>query len=327
MGLRQIQLDCKEAVLHRKRRLSHRLVLPQGGELQRSLPLDQPGDSDLAVGGVGIVFGGLDVALGDKFQPHSLPDAGGARIIAAGGCVEVGLFSLGLQAAADVVLHSHKQRVGARDHMFCDVKTEGGIATFVGAHQSSVDIHGGLVVHSAKVQQDPSGQFLLAELKVSAVGYAVDKISIAKAFVKKLREGYKLHVNEVDDVLNAPETMTKVAMYNEEVDAAVGAEEAKRRFGDKIQIMASGDYWVDFVDVHSGKGNALQKLCNRLGITKREEVVAFGDNCNDVSMLLEAGKSYAVTTAREEAKQAARYVLEKPGPDSVLNVLKMILEL
>ena len=94
-----------------------------------------------------------------------------------------------------------------------------------------------------------------------------------------------------------------------------------------FQIMASGDYWVDFVDVHSGKGNALQKLCNRLGITKREEVVAFGDNCNDVSMLLEAGKSYAVTTAREEAKQAARYVLEKPGPDSVLNVLKMILEL
>ena len=136
-----------------------------------------------------------------------------------------------------------------------------------------------------------------------------------QAFVKKLREGYKLHVNEVDDVLN------------EEVDAAVGAEEAKRRFGDKIQIMASGDYWVDFVDVHSGKGNALQKLCNRLGVTKREEVVAFGDNCNDVSMLLEAGKSYAVTTAREEAKQAARYVLEKPGPDSVLNVLKMILEL
>ena len=147
-----------------------------------------------------------------------------------------------------------------------------------------------------------------------------------QAFVKKLREGYKLHVNEVDDVLNAPESMTKVAMYNEEVDAAVGAEEAKRRFGDKIQIMASGDYWVDFVDVHSGKRNALQKLCNRLGYTKRDEVVAFGDNCNDVSMLLEAGKSYAVTTAREEAKQAARYVLEKPGPDSVLNVLKMILE-
>ena len=50
-----------------------------------------------------------------------------------------------------------------------------------------------------------------------------------QAFVKKLREGYKLHVNEVDDVLNAPETMTKVAMYNEKIDAAVGAEEAKKR--------------------------------------------------------------------------------------------------
>ncbi len=146
-----------------------------------------------------------------------------------------------------------------------------------------------------------------------------------QAFVKKLREGYKLHVNEVDDVLNVPETMTKVAMYNEEVDAALGAEEAKRRFGDKIQIMASGDYWVDFVDVHSGKRKcSSENFVTVLELRKREEVVAFGDNCNDVSMLLEAGKSYAVTTAREEAKQAARYVLEKPGPDSVLNVLKMI---
>ena len=148
-----------------------------------------------------------------------------------------------------------------------------------------------------------------------------------QAFVKKLREGYKLHVNEVDDVLEAPETMTKVAMYNEKVDAALGAREAREVFGDRIQIMASGDYWVDFVDVHSGKGNALQKLCARLGITEKDQVVAFGDNCNDVSMLTEAGKSYAVTTAREEAKEAARYVLETPGPDSVLNVLKMILEL
>lgn len=148
-----------------------------------------------------------------------------------------------------------------------------------------------------------------------------------QAFVKKLREGYKLHVNEVDDVLRAPETMTKVAMYNEKVDAAIGAEQARKIFGDRIQIMASGDYWVDFVDIHSGKGNAIQKLCARLGITKKDEVVAFGDNCNDVSMLTQAGKSYAVNTAREEAKQAARYVLESADPDSVLNVLKMILEM
>lgn len=90
---------------------------------------------------------------------------------------------------------------------------------------------------------------------------------------------------------------TKVAMYNEKVDAAAGAEEAKKIFGDRIQIMASGDYWVDFVDIHSGKGKHYRNSVARLGITKKEEVVAFGDNCNDVSMLTEAGKSYAVTTA------------------------------
>ena len=52
-----------------------------------------------------------------------------------------------------------------------------------------------------------------------------------------------------------------------------------------------------------------------------------GCRVNDVSMLTQAGKSYAVNTAREEAKQAARYVLESADPDSVLNVLKMILEM
>ena len=112
-----------------------------------------------------------------------------------------------------------------------------------------------------------------------------------------------------------------------DTDAAIEAGKAKEHFGDRIQIMASGAHWVDFADIHSGKGNALQKLARRLGIQKSEEIAAFGDNCNDVSMLLEAGKSYAVTNAREEAKQAARYVLESSNPDSVLNVIKMIAEM
>lgn len=146
-------------------------------------------------------------------------------------------------------------------------------------------------------------------------------------FMSKLRNGYRLNINVLDDVLQAPETMTKVAMFNENVDAAIEAERIQEIFKDKVQVMASGGHWVDFVNLQSGKGSALHKLCERLGIDRKDEVAAFGDNCNDVSMLTEAGKSYAVTTAREEAKEAARYVLETPGADSVLNVLKMILEL
>lgn len=146
-------------------------------------------------------------------------------------------------------------------------------------------------------------------------------------FVKLLRENYKLSVNEIENVLEGPETMIKVALYCPDTDAAIEAGKAKEHFGDRIQIMASGAHWVDFADIHSGKGNALQKLARRLGIQKSEEIAAFGDNCNDVSMLLEAGKSYAVTNAREEAKQAARYVLESSNPDSVLNVIKMIAEM
>ena len=93
-------------------------------------------------------------------------------------------------------------------------------------------------------------------------------------FVKKLREGYKLHVNEVDDVLNAPETMTKVAMYNEEVDAAAGAEEAR-----KIAIVKSAISTLSFSELEAithifdeldGNEGILvaSRIADRVGITR-----------------------------------------------------------
>ena len=49
-------------------------------------------------------------------------------------------------------------------------------------------------------------------------------------------------------------------------------------------ITVSGNSWVDFVSKGTGKGEALQQIGLKFGI-KPEEMIAFGDNENDRTML------------------------------------------
>ena len=47
--------------------------------------------------------------------------------------------------------------------------------------------------------------------------------------------------------------------------------------------------------------------------------MAFGDNFNDIGMFQQAGESYAVTSAAEEVKKAAKYVAPSYEENGVLN--------
>lgn len=63
----------------------------------------------------------------------------------------------------------------------------------------------------------------------------------------------------------------------------------------KTFLMAvAGDNWLDYTA--SDKGSALRSLCKHLGITS-DEVMAFGDNFNDVSMLEWASRPYIMDTS------------------------------
>ena len=88
--------------------------------------------------------------------------------------------------------------------------------------------------------------------------------------------------------------------------------------------MAAGERWVDFVGTDTDKGKALESIQRLMHITK-EETMAFGDNNNDIGMMLCAGESYAVANAREEVKKAARHLTDRNVDDGVLKILKRLL--
>jgi Cof subfamily protein (haloacid dehalogenase superfamily) len=75
----------------------------------------------------------------------------------------------------------------------------------------------------------------------------------------------------------------------------------------KYTSFFSCDQLLEFVDIRSGKGNAVRNVCRLLNISAKDAYAA-GDAGNDISMLEAAGNSIAMCNGTPEAKKAASIV-------------------
>lgn len=71
----------------------------------------------------------------------------------------------------------------------------------------------------------------------------------------------------------------------------------------------SSNRYVEFNPAGVNKGTAMLELADKLGIA-HDEVIAIGDNFNDLPMLQKAGLSVCVANGRDEIKAIADYVTE-----------------
>jgi hydroxymethylpyrimidine pyrophosphatase-like HAD family hydrolase len=74
--------------------------------------------------------------------------------------------------------------------------------------------------------------------------------------------------------------------------------------------MFSSPKYLEFFPASSGKGEALEKLCEILNIPTMNAIAA-GDQENDLSMLTAAGTSIAMCNGIESLKEAADIVTVK----------------
>ncbi|HEX6391799.1 MAG TPA: Cof-type HAD-IIB family hydrolase [Acidimicrobiales bacterium] len=86
-------------------------------------------------------------------------------------------------------------------------------------------------------------------------------------------------------------------------------------------VTTSGLDWVDIGAVHVSKAYALQRLCDRLGV-HLSEVIAIGDNHNDLSVLAWAGTAMAPANAIPEVLAVAHHVLPANGEGGVAGLLE-----
>lgn len=98
---------------------------------------------------------------------------------------------------------------------------------------------------------------------------------------------------------DVPEDIVKIAAY------CPGRLEETRsllapRWEDRFQVAVAGAEWVDFT--LADKGTGLFRLCAALGIGL-DEVMAFGDNYNDASMLSVVGRPWVMEGADGPLKE------------------------
>ena len=115
----------------------------------------------------------------------------------------------------------------------------------------------------------------------------------------------------ITDPAAIPEDIVKVSVY---LPDGVGAY--VDRFVPKwarANAAVAGPYWIDTTLANKGAG--VSGLCAALGIDPAE-VMAFGDNYNDVSMLDLVGLPYIMDAAAEELRR--RYARHTPRPEDTL---------
>lgn len=95
--------------------------------------------------------------------------------------------------------------------------------------------------------------------------------------------------------------VTKLLMMDDPARIASLLEEARTLFAGRASLTCSKPYFLECNPLRATKGNALRWCAERFGF-RMEELLAFGDSLNDVSMLEAAGTGVAMGNAREDVK-------------------------
>ena len=77
----------------------------------------------------------------------------------------------------------------------------------------------------------------------------------------------------------------------------------------EIRIYRSKDTYLEIMSMKASKSDAIHMLKNHFNVD-REEIMAFGDNFNDIDMLQYAGLGVAMGNASDEVKKAADIVTD-----------------
>ena len=90
-----------------------------------------------------------------------------------------------------------------------------------------------------------------------------------------------------------------------------------------LSIHRSKNEYLEIMNKQATKSNAIRFMEKVLNVTQ-EQVIAFGDNFNDLDMLQYAGLSVAMGNAPEEIKAVAKRVTASNNDDGIALVLNEI---
>jgi len=165
----------------------------------------------------------------------------------------------------------------------------------------------------ADMQQQPGTEIMISG---EHTGYFVtDNLP----FLDMVRTKIKYNCTALKDFHDIPEDIIKMSIYWETGIPEGPKQWFREKYGTRLLVADGGNGWLDFNALGSGKGKGLRVLSKHTGIPT-SEMIAFGDNENDITMLQEAGISFAMATAKPHVQKEADYIC-----DNVVKILAGLL--
>ncbi|MCD8196733.1 MAG: HAD family hydrolase [Lachnospiraceae bacterium] len=156
---------------------------------------------------------------------------------------------------------------------------------------------------SADILSLPCTDILLSGVKACYIHPRTDWFENQITNVLKNETYVFQKLDEIDD------TIVKIAMYVYDFPENIEGVRTffEKKYGTLADFLCAGNDWFDMIMKGSGKGSALRAYIVKKGI-RSDEVMAFGDNQNDISMLELTPHSYAMAHSAPEVRSHAGHV-------------------
>lgn len=129
-------------------------------------------------------------------------------------------------------------------------------------------------------------------------------------------------VREPDELPNDFE-ITKAAIVGEKETLDGYEQPVKTEFGDEFYVVRAADNFLEIMHQGVNKGIGLQKLTELLNFD-RNEVMAIGDEQNDIPMFNFAGTAVAMGNGSKLAKEHADYITDTNDNDGIAQILNKL---
>jgi len=140
-----------------------------------------------------------------------------------------------------------------------------------------------------------------------------------ETLTEKMAEQYNRYLIKpmaIGDLRQTPEDPLKFTISGEAAVLDKMVPVLKSQYGEELNIVRSGEYFIDIMKEGTTKGKALAMLANHLNV-KPKGVVAIGNYYNDLDMLQYAGLGIAMDNSPEDVKAAADVVTLSNNEDGV----------
>ena len=132
--------------------------------------------------------------------------------------------------------------------------------------------------------------------------------------------GTVYYMDEVEEVKGF---INKIQIMDTEENIQRIHGELSKRFPTTFEFFRTSHRQIEILSFGYSKGKTLKRIMDLNG-WNRDEVVAFGDGENDVSLFAEVENSFAMGQAMDYVKKQARYVTKTNNEDGIYHALKQL---